>query len=170
MRSAALAAGAARRLARPCGGRTLEASVGRRRALLRVPRPSRAAARDRRRQLVAADRLNWFDRVSKASAWPRSRRSAALELAGRYAKAKKPEIAESCERVFAGDFIVEVEVKEAALAWVPEPMRFAPAPVPAAPEAPEADIGGDGDAVDGAGQTGEDGVDAPAVEQIEEAA
>ena len=45
-------------------------------------------------------------------------------LAGRYAKAKKAELAQACERIFAGDFIAEVEVKEAALAWLPDAMRF----------------------------------------------
>jgi ParB family chromosome partitioning protein len=45
-------------------------------------------------------------------------------LAERYAKAKKTELAQACERIFSGDFIAEVEVKEAALAWVPEAMRF----------------------------------------------
>ena len=48
-------------------------------------------------------------------------------LASRYAKAKKAELAEACERIFAGDVIAEPDVKQAALAWVPEPMRFAPA-------------------------------------------
>jgi ParB family chromosome partitioning protein len=62
---------------------------------------------------------------------PKSVTLAALEeiggaaLAARYAKAKKAELAQSCERIFSGDFIAEVEVKEAALAWVPEAMRFA---------------------------------------------
>jgi ParB family chromosome partitioning protein len=31
----------------------------------------------------------------------------------------------SAERVFAGTYITEVEVRERALAWVPEVMRFA---------------------------------------------
>jgi ParB family chromosome partitioning protein len=42
----------------------------------------------------------------------------------------------SAERVFAGTYITEVEVREKALAWVPEVMRFASA----APEAGEAEI------------------------------
>jgi ParB family chromosome partitioning protein len=52
-------------------------------------------------------------------------------IADRYSKAKKAELAQSCERIFSGDFIAEVEVKEAALAWVPEAMRFAAPAVPA---------------------------------------
>ena len=38
---------------------------------------------------------------------------------------------ERAERVFAGTYITEIEVREKALAWVPEVMRF----VSAAPEA-----------------------------------
>ncbi|OYU72313.1 MAG: hypothetical protein CFE32_24120, partial [Alphaproteobacteria bacterium PA3] len=34
-------------------------------------------------------------------------------------------LAMSAERVFAGTYIAEVEVREKALAWVPEVMRFA---------------------------------------------
>lgn len=45
----------------------------------------------------------------------------------------------SAERVFAGTYITEVEVREKALAWVPEVMRFASA----APEAGEAHIDAD---------------------------
>ena len=70
-------------------------------------------------------------------------------LAQRHAKAAKAEVAQSCERIFAGDFIGEVEVKQAALAWVPEAMRFGPAtdtPVDAEDLAP--DSPGDGEALD----------------------
>ena len=85
-------------------------------------------------------------------------------LAGPYAKAKKAELAQACERIFAGDVIAEVEVKQAALAWVPEAMRFgAPAqeaePGGTAGEQPAADA--DGDEIAGGGE--------PVVE-IEEAA
>ena len=36
----------------------------------------------------------------------------------------------SAERVFAGTYITEVEVRDRALAWVPEVMRFAAADAP----------------------------------------
>ena len=49
-----------------------------------------------------------------------------LGAAGRYAGAKQAELAHTGERKFSGVFIAEVEVKEAALAWVPEVVRFAP--------------------------------------------
>ena len=45
-------------------------------------------------------------------------------LADRYAGAKKAEISRSCHALFAGEAIVEAEVKEKALAWVPDAMRF----------------------------------------------
>jgi ParB family chromosome partitioning protein len=85
-------------------------------------------------------------------------------LAGRYAGAKKAELAQSCERIFSGDFIAEVEVKEAAQAWVPEVMRFAPPAPPFAetdenPSAPEELASGC------EGEAGE-----PALESVEEAA
>lgn len=113
---------------------------------------------------------NYFDRVPKSVTLAALEEIGGAALAGRYTKAKKAELAESCERMFSGDFIAEVEVKEAALAWVPEAMRFAPASVPTAPEESKADIGGDGDAVVADAQTGEDGLAMPPVEEIEEAA
>jgi len=68
--------------------------------------------------------LNWFDRVPKALCLAALTEVGGPELAARHGKAKKAEIAEACEKVFAGETIVEAEVKAAALAWVPEPMRF----------------------------------------------
>jgi ParB family chromosome partitioning protein len=69
--------------------------------------------------------LNWFDRVPKALCLAALAEISGPELAARHAKAKKAEIAEACEKVFAGEAIVGPEVKAAARAWVPEPMRFA---------------------------------------------
>jgi ParB family chromosome partitioning protein len=78
---------------------------------------------------------NYFDRVPKSLALAALSDIGGPALAGRYSSAKKAELAQSCERIFSGDFIAEVEVKAAALGWVPEPMRFA---VPAeAVEGPE---------------------------------
>ena len=45
-------------------------------------------------------------------------------LSARHASLKKTEISESCQKLFAGESIVEPEVKAAALAWVPNAMRF----------------------------------------------
>ena len=46
-------------------------------------------------------------------------------LASRFLASKKGELAASAERIFAGNFITEVEVKDRALAWLPAAMRFA---------------------------------------------
>jgi ParB family chromosome partitioning protein len=71
---------------------------------------------------------NYFDRVPKATVFEALEEVGGPAFASRYAKGKKAELSQSAERIFAGDFIGEVEVKERALAWVPEAMRFAPAP------------------------------------------
>lgn len=67
---------------------------------------------------------NYFDRVPKAMALAALAEIGGAGLAERYAKARKAELSQACERIFSGDFIAELEVKEAALAWVPGPMRF----------------------------------------------
>jgi len=77
--------------------------------------------------------VNWFDRVPKALALEALAEIGGPAFAARYAKAKKTELSESCERIFAGEFVGEIEVKQAALAWVPEVMRFAR---PSASDAP----------------------------------
>jgi ParB family transcriptional regulator, chromosome partitioning protein len=87
--------------------------------------------------------LNWFDRVSKAQCLAALSEIGASELAQRHAKAKKAELAEACEKLFAGEAIVEPEIKAAALAWVPEPMRF-PASASEDPSLPWAESDGDG--------------------------
>jgi ParB family transcriptional regulator, chromosome partitioning protein len=107
---------------------------------------------------------NFFDRVPKSVTLSALAEVGGPALAARYAGAKKAELAQSCERIFSGDFIAEVDVKEAALAWVPEPMCFA-SPAPAALEADEIPSDPD-EAVSGSeGDRGE-----PVVKPIEEAA
>ncbi|HEX8669103.1 MAG TPA: chromosome partitioning protein ParB, partial [Allosphingosinicella sp.] len=70
---------------------------------------------------------NFFDRV------PKSVTLAALEEIGGaifacgYSKSKKAELSETAERIFAGS-VAPKKVKKRAIAWLPEPMRFAPAP------------------------------------------
>lgn len=79
---------------------------------------------------------NYFDRVSKQVILDALTDVGGLELSSRFAAVKKGDLAMSAERVFAGTYITEVEVREKALAWVPEVMRFG---CPA-PEAGEAEI------------------------------
>ena len=151
--------------------RTLEAS-------LNLAGPRACAFHDHLGALLGIDVARWwrptganyFDRVPKSVTLAALAEVGGPELAGRYASAKKAELAQSCERIFSGDFIGEVEAKEAALAWVPEAMRFAPAPVPAEPEAPEAEADAGTEAADGAQVGGEDTSPVSPVEQIEEAA
>ncbi|MBA3881031.1 MAG: chromosome partitioning protein ParB, partial [Sphingobium sp.] len=79
---------------------------------------------------------NYFDRVSKQVILDALTDVGGLELSSRFASVKKGDLAMSAERVFAGTYITEVEVREKALAWVPEVMRFASA----APDAGEPGI------------------------------
>ena len=109
--------------------KTLEAS-------LNLPGERHCAFHDHLGRLLAIDVARWwrpagatfFDRVPKSVTLAALGEIGGEALAGRYAKAKKTELAQACERIFAGDFIAEVEVKEAALAWLPEAMRFGAAP------------------------------------------
>jgi ParB family chromosome partitioning protein len=115
--------------------RTLEASSG-------VAGERACAFHDHLGQLLGVDVASWwrptganyFDRVPKALALAALAEVGGPTLAGPYAKAKKAELAQACERIFSGDFIAEVEVKKAALAWVPEAMRFAAPADEAAPD------------------------------------
>lgn len=70
---------------------------------------------------------NYFDRVSKAVILEALTDVGGPTLASRFSASKKGELAASAERIFAGNFITEVEVKERALAWLPAAMRFADA-------------------------------------------
>lgn len=68
---------------------------------------------------------NYFDRVSKAVILEALTDVGGPTLVSRFSASKKGELAASAERIFAGNFITEVEVKERALAWLPAAMRFA---------------------------------------------
>lgn len=67
---------------------------------------------------------NFFDRVNKGSILSLLDEVGGPALSGRHASLKKTDISASCQKLFAGDTIVEPEIKEAALAWVPNAMRF----------------------------------------------
>ncbi|AOH87148.1 chromosome partitioning protein ParB (plasmid) [Sphingomonas panacis] len=67
---------------------------------------------------------NFFDRVNKGSILSLLNDIGGAPLTSRHASLKKAEISESCQKLFAGDAIVEPETKAAALAWVPNAMRF----------------------------------------------
>lgn len=107
-------------------GRTLEAS-------LNMAGERRIDFHDHLGSLVGIDMAAWwrptaanyFDRVSKAVILDALSAVGGPDLASRFASVKKGDLAMSAERVFAGNYITEVEVRERALAWVPEVMRFA---------------------------------------------
>ncbi|WP_323810706.1 ParB/RepB/Spo0J family partition protein [Sphingobium baderi] len=67
---------------------------------------------------------NFFDRISKGSILALLGEVGGAALTARHATMKKSEISQSCNRLFAGEAIVEPEVRDAALAWVPDAMRF----------------------------------------------
>lgn len=109
--------------------RTLEAS-------LNLPGERRCAFHDHLGSLLGIEVANWwrptarnfFDRVPKAMMLEALREVGGPELAHVHAKSRKAELAQACERIFAGDLIAGTEVKRAALEWLPEAMRFAQLP------------------------------------------
>jgi ParB family chromosome partitioning protein len=66
---------------------------------------------------------NFFDRISKAMILDLFDEIGGSELRSRYTASRKFDLAASSEKLFAGDIIVDAEVKERALAWLPESMR-----------------------------------------------
>ena len=122
--------------------RTLEAS-------LNMAGERRIAFQDHLGSLIGIDTAQWwrptaanyFDRVSKQVILDALADVGGAELSARFASVKKADLAASAERVFAGTYITEADVRERALAWVPDVMRFANSS-PSEPEA-EACLGED---------------------------
>jgi ParB family chromosome partitioning protein len=67
---------------------------------------------------------NFFDCVNKGTILSLLHDVGGGALSARHATLQKTEISEICQKLFAGDSIVEPEVNLAALAWVPNAMRF----------------------------------------------
>ncbi len=67
---------------------------------------------------------NYFDRISKGSILALLADVGGAALTARHATMKKSEISSSCEKLFAGEAIVEPEARDAAIAWIPDTMRF----------------------------------------------
>lgn len=105
---------------------------------------------------------NFFDRVSKGSLISLLHEVGGPALSSRHATEKKPEVSASCQKLFAGEVIVEPAIKEAALQWLPSAMRFND--VETTPEAIDDEQGdladlideGDGEAGAGASDAGTD--------------
>ena len=71
---------------------------------------------------------NFFDRVSKTVILDALADVGGATLSSRFTASKKGDLAASAERIFSGNFITEVEVKDRALGWLPAAMTFAAAP------------------------------------------
>jgi ParB family chromosome partitioning protein len=107
-------------------GRTFEAS-------LNMAGDRQIALQDRLGSQIGIDMAQWwrptaanyFDRVSKQVILDALADVGGPELSARFASVKKTDLAMSAERVFAGTYITEAEVRDRAIAWVPEVMRFA---------------------------------------------
>jgi ParB family chromosome partitioning protein len=69
--------------------------------------------------------FNYFDRVSKTVTLAALEEIGGASFACGFAKARKAELSETAGRIFASAGAVPADVKERALAWVPEAMRFA---------------------------------------------
>lgn len=68
---------------------------------------------------------NYFDRLSgKSAILAHIEMVGGKELATRYGASKKHDLSTSAEKIFAGDVPLEAEVREAAMRWVPDAMRF----------------------------------------------
>lgn len=102
---------------------------------------------------------NYFDRVAKSVALAALAEVGGPGFAALHARSRKAELAQSCDQIFAGDFIGAVEVKEAALAWVPDAMRFDSVAV-----AREEDQASDGEG-EPAGEAGASALPAPEIEE-----
>jgi ParB family chromosome partitioning protein len=68
----------------------------------------------------------YFDRITKPAILELFEDVGGAELRSRYATSKKHDLAASAERLFSGDILVEAEVKERAIHWLPSEMSFVP--------------------------------------------
>lgn len=71
---------------------------------------------------------NYFDRITKPAILSLFEEVGGAELQHRYGASKKHDLAASAQRLFAGEIILEADMKDRALAWLPDALRFAPLP------------------------------------------
>lgn len=69
--------------------------------------------------------LTYFDKLTKPGILALFEEIGGLELRVRYSGSKKHDLAASAERLFGGEVIIEPEIQERALVWLPDEMRFA---------------------------------------------
>lgn len=72
---------------------------------------------------------NFFDGLTKPRILALFERVGNSILSGRYAKSRKYDLAVTAEKLFGGDLMIDPEIKERAVVWLPKPMRFTPEPV-----------------------------------------
>jgi ParB family chromosome partitioning protein len=72
--------------------------------------------------------LTVFDKLTKLGILALFEEIGGDELRLRYSGSKKHDLAASAERLFGGQVIMEPEVQQRALAWLPDAMRFDAAP------------------------------------------
>ncbi|HEX7781211.1 MAG TPA: ParB/RepB/Spo0J family partition protein [Sphingobium sp.] len=100
--------------------------------------------------------LTFFDRLTKPGILALFEEIGGEELRLRYSGSKKHDLAASAERLFGGHVIMEPEVQQRALAWLPDAMRLDAAPRDVEHDLPDvtgtqeqtytaADSGGDGE-------------------------
>ncbi len=70
----------------------------------------------------------FFDRITKPAILKLFAAIGGAELKSRYAASRKFDLAAAAEKLFDGQVIVEADIRERALAWLPAAMRFAPEP------------------------------------------
>lgn len=86
---------------------------------------------------------NYFDRVGKQQLLRHITDVGGATMAASYMASKKGDLSQTCEKLFAGESIVAPEVKAAALAWVPDAIRFGALVDAVADEAAEAETAAD---------------------------
>ena len=100
--------------------------------------------------------LTFFDKLTKPGILALFEEIGGDELRLRYSGSKKHDLAASAERLFGGHVIMEPEVQQRALSWLPDAMRFDAAPRDVDQDLPDvtgaqeqtytpADSGGDGE-------------------------
>jgi ParB family chromosome partitioning protein len=68
--------------------------------------------------------LTFFDKLTRPGILALFEKVGGEELRVRYSGSKKHDLAASAERLFGGDEVIEPEIQERALAWLPDQMRF----------------------------------------------
>ncbi|EKU73314.1 MULTISPECIES: ParB/RepB/Spo0J family partition protein [Sphingomonadales] len=72
---------------------------------------------------------NFFDAVTRNWILDLFEDIGGEDLKSRYGAAKKADLSASAEKLFAGQSIIEAEIKDKVLAWLPQPMRIEEPPV-----------------------------------------